>query len=500
MNKFYNIRSITTVLFLISNLSVSAQLTVDSTFSPTQLVQTLLGGGITTSNISYTGDTIHASGFFNEPGGSFGITSGIMLTSGTVATAPGPNIYYSAGLDNLYPGDQLLNQYTNGLDTTQDATILEFDFTSTSDSVEFNYVFSSEEYNEFVNLGFSDLFGFFISGPGIVGSQNIALVPSTTIPVAIDNINNGNWPGGTVSAGPCMNCQYYVDNTFGTVMEYDGYTTVLTAKAGVIPCETYHLKLVIADVGDGIYDSGVFIEGGSFKSTGVFQVAYNGGDAPGTLNLCPNTCATLTAPYMYSYNWNTGDTTQTIQACTSGVYYVTTTNGACVASSASVNVVPVSGPPAVTISNNNYVLSSSVTDTSYTYQWYLGAIPFPGATDPSLALTVNGCYYLVITDANGCNSISDTICDQTVGISELQSGYFSVRPNPSDGSFTLETPALYGAGEITITDISGKRVYQSAWDASTKSKEMDIKYLTNGIYFLQLKTDRSIHTERIIIR
>jgi len=500
MNKLYNIRFITVTIFLISALSSSAQLTVDSTYSPTLLVQTLLGGGITTSNISYTGDTIHASGFFNESGGSFGITSGIMLTTGTVSNAPGPNTFYSAGIDNLMPGDQLLNLYTNGIDTTQDATVLEFDFTCISDSVEFNYVFSSEEYNEFVNLGFSDLFGFFISGPGIVGSQNMAVVPSTTTPVAIDNINNGNYPGGTVSAGPCMNCQYYVDNTVGTVMEYDGYTTVLTAKAGVIPCETYHLKLVIGDVGDGIYDSNVFLEGGSFKSTGVFQVTYNGGDAPGTLNLCPNTCATLTAPYMYNYTWNTGDTTQSIQACTGGVYYVTTTNGACSASSSSVNVVPVSGPPAVTISNNNHVLSSSITDTSYSYQWYLGAIPFPGGTDPDLTLTVNGCYYLVITDNNGCTSTSDTICDQSVGIHELQAGHFSVKPNPSNGSFIIETPGKYGAGEITITDISGKCVYKSVWEANSITKAIDVKSFNKGIYFLQLKTDISLHTERIIIR
>jgi len=500
MNKLYNFRITTTILLLICSLSSSAQLSVDTTFSPTLLVQTLLGGGINASNITYTGDTIHASGFFSEASNSFGILSGIMLTSGSVSNAPGPNTYYSAGIDNLQPGDQLLNQYTNGIDTTQDATILEFDFTSTSDSIEFNYVFSSEEYNEFVNLGYSDLFGFFISGPNIVGTQNIALVPGTTTPVSIDSINNGNWPGGTVSSGPCMNCQYYVDNTFGTVIEYDGYTAVLTARAGVIPCETYHLKLVVADVGDGVYDSNVFLEGGSFKSTGTFQVVYNGGDAPGQLNLCPNTCATLTAPYMYNYAWNTGDTTQSIQVCTAGVYYVSTTNGTCQASSSSVNVIPVNGPPSVTISNNNHVLSSSVTDTSYSYQWYLGAIPFPGGNAPDLVLTVSGCYYLEITDDNGCSSISDTICDMNVGLSELQAGYFSVRPNPSNGSFTLETPSIYGSGEITITDISGKLVYQSVWEASTTSKAIDMRSLNNGVYFLQLKTDRSIHTERIVIK
>src|SRR6188472_2314303 len=114
MNKFYKLFTTTIVLFLFCTFNSSAQLTVDSTFSPTLLVQTLLGGGISTSNITYTGDTIHASGFFDEPSDSFGITTGIMLTSGSVASAPGPNILYSTGIDNLLPGDQLLNQYTNG--------------------------------------------------------------------------------------------------------------------------------------------------------------------------------------------------------------------------------------------------------------------------------------------------------------------------------------------------------------------------------------------------
>ena len=500
MNKLYNIRFITSAIFLFSTLTGSAQLTVDSTFSPTQLVQTLLGGGISTSNITFTGDTLHASGFFNESGGAFGITSGIMLTSGTVSNAPGPNNQDAAGVDNLQPGDQLLNQYTNGIDTTEDATVLEFDFTSTSDSVEFNYVFGSEEYNEFVNQGYSDLFGFFISGPGIVGSVNIALVPSTTIPVSIDNINNGFTPVGQASTGPCMNCQYYVDNFMGTVMQYDGYTTVLTAKAGVVPCETYHLKLVVADVGDGIYDSGVYLEGGSFKSTGNFEVTYNGSDAPGILNLCPNTCATLTAPFMYNYNWNTGDTTQSIEVCNAGLFYVSTSNGACQASSSSVNVVPVSGPPAAILSNNNHVLTSSITDTSYTYQWYFYTLPLPGETNTSVTLTQNGCYHLEITDDNGCTSLSDTICDQSVGITEQSMGYFSVKPNPSNGSFTIETPNIYGAGEITITDISGKRVYQSAWELNATSKAIDLKSFNSGIYFLQLKTERSIRTERIVIK
>jgi len=499
MKLLYLTRRSFPALFLICSISSQAQLTVDSTFSPTLMVQALLGGGITVANITYTGDTIHASGFFNEPGGAFGITNGIMLTSGTLSNVPGPNNLDDASQDNLQAGDLLLDQYTTGF--TQDATILEFDFTPVSDSVEFNYVFASEEYNEFVDQGFNDVFGFFISGPGIVGQKDIALVPGTNTPCSIDSINNGYTITGQASAGPCTNCQYYVDNFMGTVMQYDGYTTVLTARAGVIPCETYHLKLAIADVTDGVYDSGVFLEGGSFKSTGIFQVAYNGGDAPGTLHLCPGTCATLTAPYMYNYNWNTGDTNQSIVVCAPGLFYVSTTNGACTATSASVNVIAGAAAPAVTISNALDVLTASIIDTvNYSYQWYQDGILYAGATSPSLTLTVNGCYYLQLTNLDGCSSLSDTICDQSVGMVENSALHFSVRPNPSNGTFTIEGSGQSGNGDLQVMDLSGRIVYAEKWTGNSSARKIEATHLTEGIYFLQLKTERGVYTQRIVIQ
>ena len=99
--------------------------------------------------------------------------------------------------------------------------------------------------------------------------MNIALVPFTAIPVAIASINNGNSGCNTASSGPCTNCQYFVDNTGGTTVQYDGFTTVLTAWAAVTPCVPYHIKLAISDASDGILDSGVFLEAGSFSSTAV---------------------------------------------------------------------------------------------------------------------------------------------------------------------------------------------------------------------------------------
>ncbi|HIF14547.1 MAG TPA: PKD domain-containing protein [Bacteroidetes bacterium] len=153
-------------------------------------------------------------------------------------------------------------------DPTNDACILEFDVTPIGDTIKFNYVFGSDEYPEFIN-SFNDIFAFFISGPG-VPFQNIALVPGTTTPVSISNVNNG-----MSNTGPCVNCTYYVNNGDGTTpgnnptVQYDGFTTVLQAVIKVTPCQTYHLKMAVADVVDGIYDSGVFLEQASISSNVV---------------------------------------------------------------------------------------------------------------------------------------------------------------------------------------------------------------------------------------
>ncbi|MFN6115212.1 MAG: choice-of-anchor L domain-containing protein, partial [Flavobacteriales bacterium] len=149
--------------------------------------------------------------------------------------------------------------------------VLEFDFVTTGDSIKFRYVFGSEEYPEFV-CSFNDAFGFFLSGPGITGPYtnsaiNIALLPDGVTPVTIDNVNNGDNNNPNDPFCPAVNPQYYVDNGTGTTVVYDGFTVVLEAKRQVECGQTYHIKLAIGDALDQAYDSGVFLEAGSFTST-----------------------------------------------------------------------------------------------------------------------------------------------------------------------------------------------------------------------------------------
>ena len=145
---------------------------------------------------------------------------------------------------------------------------MEFDFVPESDTITFNYCFGSEEYLSYVNTRYNDVFGFFISGPGITGpyssppgfpngSQNIAIVPNSNpaLPITISSINH------------VINSQYY--NSGNVTISYNGYTDVFTAMAIVQPCQTYHIRLAIADGSDYYLDSGVLLEANSFSSTSV---------------------------------------------------------------------------------------------------------------------------------------------------------------------------------------------------------------------------------------
>ncbi len=254
----------------------SGQLTT-STMTAQQLVNNvLIGGGVAASNVTYTGSA-NAIGYFDGSNCNVGLNSGIILTTGTIHNTNGfgipegphgPNNESGAGVDNMEPGEPLLAAAAGN--PSFNAARLEFDFVPQSDSISFNFVFASEEYLEYVNTGVNDAFGFFISGPNPAGGnftdQNIALIPGTNQPVTIDDLN------------ATSNAAYYIDNGDGftapyngsnNYIQYDGLTTVLEAKSPVVCGQTYHIIIVISDIGDGVVDSGVFLEEGSFTSPGI---------------------------------------------------------------------------------------------------------------------------------------------------------------------------------------------------------------------------------------
>ncbi|HVM60225.1 MAG TPA: choice-of-anchor L domain-containing protein [Verrucomicrobiae bacterium] len=225
--------------------------------TPTDMINTLLGGGVSVLNVQYTGAP-NASGLFAGGNGIIGFDTGILLTSGSASNVIGPNNSTGATTDNGFPGDADLNKLTGGL-STFDAAVLDFDFVPSSNTVQFSYVFGSEEYNEYVGSPFNDVFAFYVNG------VNYALIPGTSLPVAITNVNNGYSTG--VSGGPCENCQYYIDNVDGHLnTQLDGLTKVLTLTAPVVPNQLNHMKIAIADTSDALLDSAVFLQAGSLRS------------------------------------------------------------------------------------------------------------------------------------------------------------------------------------------------------------------------------------------
>lgn len=212
----------------------------------------LFGDCVNVSNISFYGSTSAAIGYFSDSAATIGFDYGLLLTTGLIFNAIGPNTVPGAGTDINMPGDYLLDMEIPGF-FTRDAVSINFEFTAQADTIiACEFVFASEEYPEYVGSQYNDVFGFYIQGPGTNGWENLARVPGTNLPITVNTLNAN------------LNNQYYVNNTPGLILQYDAYTTPMQLQYPVQAGETYQFRIIIADAGDGIYDSGVFIKGGSF--------------------------------------------------------------------------------------------------------------------------------------------------------------------------------------------------------------------------------------------
>lgn len=291
---------ITTLITLfLSTAYVSAQVNVTANQTAAALAQKLVGTGVTISNATMACPS-NANGIFTVVTSNLGLDSGIVLTSGQAATAGaiqgvnGPNTGAGPSTDNNAPGDADLNTVLGTL-LSADRCVLEFDFMPAGDTIKFDYVFGSTEYQSFSCSSYNDIFGFFITGPGISGTQNIAKIPGTTIPICVNSTT------GVTTGSLCTNMgpgspfsQYYINNLGGTTITYGGFTTTFTAISPVQPCNTYHLKLAIADGSstgtDRILDSGVFLKAGSLTSNAVSVTPVGGGGLSTPTPYCVRGC------------------------------------------------------------------------------------------------------------------------------------------------------------------------------------------------------------------
>ncbi len=248
-------------LFILPTFAI-AQIKVDQNIGIDVAISKLVGQGVRVSDIRVNcpSNSGRPYGYFTDNTGTLGISDGLLMTTGSAAFAIGPNNSATKGQSNKNEvEDPDLKGIISSGEKQFDACVIEFNVEVFSDTLTFDYVFGSEEYLEFIK-DFHDVFGFFISGPGISGKVNLATVPGTSDPVSVKNINNAN------------NSQYYLDNGTGSTpfdnlfLQYDGFTRRLESKIAVRPCQIYALKLAICDVKDDIYDAGIFIAGRSLRT------------------------------------------------------------------------------------------------------------------------------------------------------------------------------------------------------------------------------------------
>ncbi|MEY4876750.1 MAG: hypothetical protein RL708_1899 [Bacteroidota bacterium] len=299
-------------IFLISTLTATAQVSIDTSITIKKLVQHyLLGEGIKAGNITFSGNKL-AIARFDFKATPIDIKKGILLCTGSVFNAQGPNKYPYAttGFVDIktqkkIKGDKDLNRIAHNY--SFDAAILEFDFVPTNNKISFRYCFGSEEYPEYVGSRYNDVFGFFITGGKLKG-KNLATLPLSVMPITVNSINqkenkkafidndyftdvkpiketpitkkkkptptNKNKKKTDIIEDEKVDILFEVNKKKKAKLnqailnniEYDGITRGLVAWCYVTPYQKYHIKIAIADVGDNSYDSGVFLEEGSFGS------------------------------------------------------------------------------------------------------------------------------------------------------------------------------------------------------------------------------------------
>lgn len=287
------------LLIISSSFLASSQIVIGGANPNDFIVSALSSANVSISNVNYFGYS-GAICYFSANVQNMPFTSGLLITNGANNSAKGPNNLPNTSIDNGTTGYGPLNSIAGA--TTQNASIISFDVIPNGDTLKIRYIFGSEEYPEYVGSQFCDAFAIFISGPGISGTQNIARLPNG-VSVTVNNVNHGN-PGGTgsgINASPAVNPSSFVDNGNGlqapynssnSYLQFDGLTVPLTAKSVVVPNQTYHIEIAIADGGDGIFDSGAFIEeGGITASIGennldnFVNVFYNASNLQATIKI-----------------------------------------------------------------------------------------------------------------------------------------------------------------------------------------------------------------------
>ncbi|MBX2974357.1 MAG: T9SS type A sorting domain-containing protein, partial [Flavobacteriales bacterium] len=390
--------------------------------------------------------------------------------------------------------------------------VLEFDFVPENDMVSFRYVFSSEEYERWTCSRYNDVFGWFISGPGISGpflnnAMNIAFIPGSMAPVCINAVNSGrmdsttaNGPDWTDPYRPCFdadpnwqaNSIYYRYNggqwtsswaVWGPQLEapynadpyyiqHNGMTVVLTASAAVRIGETYHMKMGIGNVGDNKYPSAVFIEQNTFRASDRFTLTVDEG---------PNVTHSGTGPVVHESSTDS----VYLRFNRWGGFYLDEYLQIAVGGDA---VAGVDYMPALPDSIHFNQLDSAV----------VVPLALPVRNDEPRSLDIS----LINRSGNKVQTFPLTIAQElSVGAAPIRrANELSVFPNPAQHTlYVTLPPGSVGQAEVQVLDMAGRVVLQRTLNGST-SASLDVSQLPTGLYTVKANAQGRVTTTRVSVR
>ena len=512
------------ILFVASALTSQAQFVVDSILDQSSALENLfLANGIFVNNISFTGDTAQFGTFTGGDVVNLGISNGIVMSNGHAQYVMADNQSSLANVGGL-SNNLDLNTLTGF--STYDLAQMDFDFVATGDSMTFQFVFGSQEYPEWVGSTYNDVFGFFVSGPGITGpftngAVNIALVPGTGDFVSINTIN------GT------LNSSLYISNVIDTIMNQnsgtmrpDGYTVpMFAAISGLVVGESYHITLALADASDGALDSWVFLGGNSFQQFCTVNFLEEADDRGAQQCLLSQVkadldytvfCGTITLENQSQVNMNVANAYyemgdgNTIPAHATDVYsYVTPGNYTVklvqetidgFTAKYTLGTFPISDimPIVPIISQNGTLLGIDNYDPSWLVSWFVSVdggfsyTELEGITTPSFDVTgiVSDGTFIYAGISNGC--LNSSVAQMVVGVNELNENTFSVYPQPADQEIFFSN--VNEPKTVKAFDATGKLVLVE----NNVSSILNISTLSPGFYILHV-TNRNGKQERVSV-
>lgn len=557
--------------------------------SPATFLNTyLMGGGVYIFNAKYNNSqspiTKENVGTFNANGfGGLYMANGVIMTTGNIDVAPGPNTQYGADnpIDGFYSDPEMAPIATGSINS---CATFDFDFVTLSSNVSFNYTFASEEYPEYVCSQYNDVFAFFLTGPDPVTGEevtrNIAIIPGTDtvyppygVAVAINSVNAGlhGSSGGDNGTGCYYDySNYYVNNcnldtnsynggligspNYEDGIEYDGYTMKLSASAPILPCQVYHMHISVCNVGDNSYDSGVFLEGGSFNADvtaiglGRTWVDTVKGSCPKEIPLSLGTTPFDEGHVSFNFGGtavpgvdfdfvdehgnNLLDTSLYIDNNVHSFIF-RGRNGVDLSQDKTIEVYLNTSlcndfPQLVTRDTMRFVftrggdvklLDSTIrcnhvcfevgTELVYgeyvSYRWE----PTTGIDDPfsltsSALIFESRDYNLIATGGTGCNSdtalvrviIDNSNPDIPVGIEENELQSAKVYPNPAGEMIYIDAVQLQ---RIEVYSVEGRKVYDQAYQGVSGTVTVPTEGLANGVYGIRVSTANGTTGAKIVV-